>query len=526
MNKKFLLLASVLLLVGCNNQTSSSGSVSSNSSSLSSSTSSSTSTSTSSTQLDETTLYLVGDSTVCSFTDDYYFPRYGYGTQIGNYLSDKVTINNLALSGRSSKSFLLEENYQTLKDSIKKGDYLVIGFGHNDEKNEVARYTNPNTSVNSDGSFKKSLYDNYVKLALDKGATPILATPIVRYSPSNDYTGNNIHQTSTTDANFPGGDYSKAIIDLANEKDIAYIDLTTLTKNQWSKVGADQAKKYHAQLNKQEGSLDKTHINKYGANVVSYLFTSTLKNTNCSFKAYVKDEISFPSEATYYISNPDYVEPTYTVPTSSSTIFTDVTSPWMASVFGDCGGASKISKDYFDITQSGTTVNITAGKSSAAGKISSSSDGLAMCFQKIGKEQDFTLSATMLVNSYQTNKQVGFGLMIRDDMYIDTFNSAISSNYVASGVYDTTTNTTTSFSRNKATLSVGSSSATSLYQPNTSIDVSISRSGDTITTSVGTLTNTFTEFNLGSIDTDYDYVGMFASRQANITFTNVSLTLN
>ena len=59
-------------------------------------------------ELPETTMYLVGDSTVASFSDQYFYPRYGYGTQIGDYLSDKVTVKNLALSGRSSKSFIIQ----------------------------------------------------------------------------------------------------------------------------------------------------------------------------------------------------------------------------------------------------------------------------------------------------------------------------------------------------------------------------------------------------------------------------------
>ena len=48
-------------------------------------------------ELPETTMYLVGDSTVASFADSYFYPRYGYGTQIANYLSEKVTVKNLAL---------------------------------------------------------------------------------------------------------------------------------------------------------------------------------------------------------------------------------------------------------------------------------------------------------------------------------------------------------------------------------------------------------------------------------------------
>ena len=133
-------------------------------------------------------IYVVGDSTVCSFNDNYYLPRYGYGTQLTEYLNVQSNqVVNLAISGRSSLSFLTESNYTTLKTSIAEGDYLIIGFGHNDEKSDdAARFTNPTKSYTDDTtangpSFQYTLYENYVKLAKDKGATPILCTPIVRY---------------------------------------------------------------------------------------------------------------------------------------------------------------------------------------------------------------------------------------------------------------------------------------------------------------------------------------------------------
>ena len=80
---------------------------------------------------EKVTVYMVGDSTVCNYTNDtsLAFPRNGYGMWVGNYLNENATVVNLALSGRSSKSFLQETNYTTLKNSISKGDYLIIGFG-------------------------------------------------------------------------------------------------------------------------------------------------------------------------------------------------------------------------------------------------------------------------------------------------------------------------------------------------------------------------------------------------------------
>ena len=90
------------------------------------------------------TLWVVGDSTLSSFDDKYYFPRYGYATQLQAYFDDEITVENIALSGRSSKSYTTEEEYQTLLSGMRKGDFLMIGFGHNDEKTEADRYTEGN----------------------------------------------------------------------------------------------------------------------------------------------------------------------------------------------------------------------------------------------------------------------------------------------------------------------------------------------------------------------------------------------
>ena len=77
-------------------------------------------------------LWVVGDSTLSSFEDKYYLPRYGYGTKLQEYLDDEIIVKNIALSGRSSKSYTTEPEYQTLLSGMKKDDYLIIGFGHNE----------------------------------------------------------------------------------------------------------------------------------------------------------------------------------------------------------------------------------------------------------------------------------------------------------------------------------------------------------------------------------------------------------
>lgn len=65
-------------------------------------------------------LWVVGDSTLSSFEDKYYLPRYGYGTKLQEYLDDEIIVKNIALSGRSSKSYTTEPEYQTLLSGMKK----------------------------------------------------------------------------------------------------------------------------------------------------------------------------------------------------------------------------------------------------------------------------------------------------------------------------------------------------------------------------------------------------------------------
>lgn len=511
---------------------SSSNDASSNSAS-SSSVSSSSSEVSSSSLASAPSVFLLGDSTMCAFNDAYYYPRYGYGTQLPSYFQEGLTWNNLALSGRSSVSFLAEDNYQTYLTSLKAGDYVVIGFGHNDEKAETARYSDPTGDVATKGSFQYSLYENYVKIALDKGATPILCTPIVRRNTSNLYENNNaVHVTTDstvtltdgTSYTFKGGDYPAAVRSLATSKNIPLIDLTALSKEQWSSVGADGALKYHAWTSDSAISVDNTHLNQYGAQVISYLFAGALKKSDMALKAYLKADFAFPDEATYHVSNPNYVKPTYTAPTAGSAFY-KTTAPYWGSVFGDVGGASKVNDTTkYKITEnSDSTVTLGAY---GAGKISNAAgDGIVFYGQQIAKDQDFVFKAKATLEQVTINNQVAFGLMLRDDLYIDSFlGSAITGDYVASGMVGNaaTTGSTAAFSKTSGALAKDLL-ATAIPAVNDVFDLSITRKGELITCTYNTLSYSYSEKSLAGIDAAYDYVGCFVARQAQVSFSEISL---
>ena len=246
-----------------------------------------------------TTLYLVGDSTVAAFNDPYYYPRYGYGTQIERSTwTASVAVHYLALSGRSSKCFIDpadNANYATFTSSLKAGDYVLIGFGHNDEKADPSLYTNPKTDLTDPTSFQYYLYTYYVKVAQDAGAIPILATPVVRRDSSGAYTGAKIHVTTDVvsgGVTYPGGDYPQAIRDLGAATGVTVIDNTASTlalgKQIFAASGAAGTAQLQAWVSNAVTSVDDTHTNIYGGAYYAYEVATGLLASTSSLKDHVQ----------------------------------------------------------------------------------------------------------------------------------------------------------------------------------------------------------------------------------------------
>lgn len=472
----------------------------------------------------KTKVFLVGDSTVSSFNDEYYLPRFGYGTKLKDYLNDDIEVVNLALSGRSSKSFLVESNYQKLMSELKEGDYLIIGFGHNDQKNEVERYTNPNLSVTDETSFKYYLYEYYIKMAQEKGATPILATPIVRRNTGNNYEGSSGHITNDQGTQYPGGNYQKAIIELAEEKLITVIDLTAITKSHYLAIGAEEAIKYHAQTGKNIATIDDTHLNEFGASFIAYSLVEALKETESTLKSFVKADIMAPV-ASDFGPNPNYKEGEYQSGFTPSTIWTGLPEGWFGTVFGDVGGNDKVSSEHFGIGYNENTFTLRAGdpvSGKSYGKIAGTSDGLAMVFQQVEKFSNFKLSAQIKIIDYTANNQVAFGLMVRDDIYIDQNDKAITTDYLTAGFIDTRTSNLF-LGRHETVLEKKTADAQTVVEKDAVLNLSIEKQGDTYFISINGFVQEIA-LDLFKVDQDYLYVGLFVARSAIVEFTNVVLT--
>src|SRR6187401_3116305 len=79
------------------------------------------------------TIYMIGDSTMANKSANAY-PETGWGMPLKQFFNQQVTIDNRAVNGRSTLSFINENRWQPIVDKLKKGDYVFIEFGHNDEK--------------------------------------------------------------------------------------------------------------------------------------------------------------------------------------------------------------------------------------------------------------------------------------------------------------------------------------------------------------------------------------------------------
>lgn len=165
------------------------------------------------------TVFYIGDSTVAR-NNIHSYPQTGMSQGLQLYLKESVRIESHAKNGRSTKSFLDEGRFVPVENAMQPGDILLIQFGHNDEKEDPARHTDPQTT------FKANLL-LFVDAARRCGAHPVLVTPIAR-------------RLFDEKGKFrPGshGAYPAAVRELAEEAGIPLIDLTAVTEEFLEQLG-------------------------------------------------------------------------------------------------------------------------------------------------------------------------------------------------------------------------------------------------------------------------------------------------
>jgi lysophospholipase L1-like esterase len=195
-----------------------------------------------------------------SVYDSKAYPRMGWAQPLADLFAPSCArVVDKALSGRSSKSFLDEGAWNPVKDALKSGDFVLIQFGHNDEKSDnAALYTEPQTT------YKQHL-TTYVNDTRAKQATPILLTSINR----NNWSGTTLSDTHKA--------YPPAVRELAEMLDVPLIDHEALTRAYFERIGPSETAKLFMILaagqspNYPNGVTDNTHLQETGARAIGQL---------------------------------------------------------------------------------------------------------------------------------------------------------------------------------------------------------------------------------------------------------------
>ncbi|OIV39841.1 rhamnogalacturonan acetylesterase [Flavobacterium johnsoniae] len=216
----------------------------------------------------KTTLYTIGDSTMADKKDPERNPEHGWAQVLQPFFNDDITVVNKAVNGRSTKSYINEKRWDSIYKKLKKGDYVFIEFGHNDEKIEdSARYTNPHTA------YRYNLI-KFVKQSREKGAVPVLLTSIAR---------RNFNEKGVLVPTH--GDYPLETRLVAQEYKVPFIDLEYYTERLEQSYGPERSKKLHLHFKAGEhpyyekDKSDDTHLSLEGALEIAKIVISSIQSS-------------------------------------------------------------------------------------------------------------------------------------------------------------------------------------------------------------------------------------------------------
>lgn len=258
---------------------------------------------------EDVTLHIIGDSTMADYVENTTRTR-GWGEMLQSYFSPKVKVANYARGGRSSHSFYKEGLWQVVTDSLRAGDYVLIQFAHNDEKEggkdgADGRGTAPWTTY-------KTYIGKYVDEARQRNAIPVLVTPIIRRYFTSDGT---ISPKGCHDLSVAPDDstlnYVRVMKRVAREKHVPLVDMTASTKQYSETLGKEKTVRCIYV------PTDGTHTQATGAAVYARLAAEGLKEKDILAR-YIQSE-------TQYVVNPSLLDFKTVFAGETSTVCFDLT---------------------------------------------------------------------------------------------------------------------------------------------------------------------------------------------------------
>ena len=235
-----------------------------------------------------TTIFIIGDSTAANKDISKGKLERGWGMELQSYFDDNIRVDNRALNGRSSLSFINEGRWDAVLKSMKPGDYVIIQFGHNDEKPKADRHTDPGSTF--DYNLAK-----FVRETREHGGIPVLMNCVVRRNffvkaPEIDDDEKLRTQTFKDGVKMVEGDtlidthglYRVAPRDVAQRMNVHFVDANRITHDLEQGLGTEASKRLHmwflpgTEPSEPKGKQDNTHYSVYGAHVVARLLADAL----------------------------------------------------------------------------------------------------------------------------------------------------------------------------------------------------------------------------------------------------------
>lgn len=262
---------------------------------------------------DGKTIFMIGDSTMANKNLEGDNPERGWGQMLPGFFSEDIVVDNHAVNGRSSKSFINEGRWDAVVEKIEPGDYVFIQFGHNDEKPKEDRHTDPGSTF--DDNLRK-----FVDETRAKGGIPVLFNSIVRrnFADSQADAGALANAINQDDAFYvnpdakrvPGesaekvaadaklvdthGAYLESPRNVAAEKGVAFVDMNAITRDLVESMGPEDSKSLFMWVAPNtvpampKGREDNTHLNVHGARVITGLTIDAIAEAVPELKEYVR----------------------------------------------------------------------------------------------------------------------------------------------------------------------------------------------------------------------------------------------
>lgn len=232
-----------------------------------------------STDLPSPRLHLVGDSTMADKVNLAY-PERGWGQLLPQFMLPELSMINHAANGRSTLRFLNEGRWQLLVTELKAGDYVLIQFGHNDQKQD-----DPSRFAAADSTYPQ-LLSRFIAEVRAKDAIPMLATPICRRS---------FDEKGQLENNL--ANYATAMRKVAALEKVPLFDLNAQSCADLSRFGVAASQAYFIQVPAglyqkfPDGKIDNTHLTPQGATWIAQLFVRELKKQQHPLAAFVWREL-------------------------------------------------------------------------------------------------------------------------------------------------------------------------------------------------------------------------------------------